>query len=107
MTGWVSFTLLGMYADVGEVEDAIRTLSPAHTLVDDDDAGVMGVTDGRIKFDDVTFTYDGGAGGLNGINLSIESGEKAGHCWGVRGREIHARVRAFAALRYRRWCGFD
>ena len=78
MTGWVSFTLLGMYADVGEVEDAIRTLSPAHTLVDGIDPGVLNVTDGQINFDNVIFTYDGGAGGLHGIDLSIESGEKLG-----------------------------
>ena len=50
MTGWVSFTLLGMYANVGEVEDAIRTLSPAHTLVDAVDAKELIVTEAEIKF---------------------------------------------------------
>ena len=56
MTGWVSFTLLGMYANVGEVEDAIRTLSPAHTLRDDPDAKELIVSDGAIDFKNVTFT---------------------------------------------------
>ena len=78
MTGWVSFTLLGMYANVGEVEDAIRTLSPAHQLVDDVDAAEMVVSDGAINFKDVTFTYGGGAGGLQGVNLRVGSGEKLG-----------------------------
>ncbi|WP_458792088.1 ABC transporter ATP-binding protein [Yoonia sp. MH D7] len=78
MTGWVSFTLLGMYANVGEVEDAIRTLSPAHKLVDDADAVEMAVTKAAIDFKDVTFTYGGGAGGLQGVNLSVSGGEKLG-----------------------------
>ena len=78
MTGWVSFTLLGMYANVGEVEDAIRTLSPAHTLLDDPDAVELTVPNGEISFNDVTFTYGGGAGGLQGVDLTVHSGEKLG-----------------------------
>lgn len=78
MTGWVSFTLLGMYSDIGVVEDAIRTLSPAHTLVDAPRAQPIKVEQGQIKFEDVTFTYAGGAGGLHGVNLTIGAGEKLG-----------------------------
>jgi len=78
MTGWVSFTLLGMYANVGEVEDAIRTLSPAHTLVDAADANELIVTDAEIRFEDVSFRYGGGQGGLNGVSLTVHSGEKLG-----------------------------
>tara|TARA_R110002051_G_scaffold260404_2_gene320226 strand:- start:11204 stop:13039 length:1836 start_codon:yes stop_codon:yes gene_type:complete len=78
MTGWVSFTLLGMYANVGEIEDAIRTLSPAHRLIDDVDAVELTVSTGAIRLDGVTFTYGGGAGGLQGVDLTVGSGEKLG-----------------------------
>ena len=78
MTGWASFTLLGMYANVGEVEDAIRTLSPAHTLLDDADAVELVVPVGAIDFKGVTFTYGGGAGGLRGVDLTVGPGEKLG-----------------------------
>ncbi len=78
MTGWVSFTLMGMYANVGELEDAIRTLSPAHGLVDAQNAGTLTVTDGAIRMDDVLFTYGGGNGGLNGVSLDVRPGEKLG-----------------------------
>ncbi len=78
MTGWVSFTLMGMYANVGELEDAIRTLSPPHGLVDDPDATEMQVTKGEIALEDVVFTYGGGNGGLNGVSLNVASGEKLG-----------------------------
>ena len=78
MTGWVSFTLMGMYSNVGEVEDAMRTLSPAHTLNDDPDADELTVTDGTITFDNVVFSYGGGSGGLKGVSLTVPSGEKLG-----------------------------
>ncbi len=78
MTGWVSFTLMGMYANVGELEDAIKTLSPPHSLVDASDAKAMQVKDGAIRLDNVVFTYGGGNGGLNGVTLDVASGEKLG-----------------------------
>ncbi|MCZ4261300.1 ABC transporter ATP-binding protein [Limimaricola sp. G21655-S1] len=78
MTGWVSFTLMGMYSNLGEVEDAIHTLSPAHGLTDRDGARELEVREGSVDFDGVSFTYGGGAGGLRGIDLHIAPGEKIG-----------------------------
>lgn len=78
MTGWVSFTLMGMYSNVGEVEDAIRTLSPPHTLPDAPDAVDLDLTAGRITLESVTFNYGGGSGGLTDVSLEIASGEKLG-----------------------------
>ncbi|MEL6640978.1 MAG: ABC transporter ATP-binding protein [Pseudomonadota bacterium] len=78
MTGWVSFTLMGMYSNIGEVEDAMRTLAPDHSLVDVERAGELMVTDGTIRFDNVGFTYGGGPGGLQGVSLTVPSGEKLG-----------------------------
>jgi len=78
MTGWVSFTLMGMYSNIGEVEDAAKTLSPAHQLVDAKDAEPLAVTQGEIRLDDLTFTYGGGPGGLDGVSLTVKSGEKLG-----------------------------
>jgi len=78
MTGWVSFTLMTMYANVGELEDAIRTLSPHHTLVDQPNAKELVVTDAAITMTDLTFTYGGGKGGITALNLTITGGEKIG-----------------------------
>ncbi|MEL6570520.1 MAG: ABC transporter ATP-binding protein [Pseudomonadota bacterium] len=78
MTGWVSFTLMAMYSNVGEVEDGMRTLSPSHTLVDAPDATEMQIGAGAIQFDNVVFSYGGGPGGLSGVSLSVPSGEKLG-----------------------------
>lgn len=78
MTGWVSFTLMGMYANVGELEDAMHTLSPAHTLSDAPDATVLTADQGAISLRDVSFRYGGGPGGLDHVNLKVHPGEKLG-----------------------------
>ncbi len=78
MTGWVSFTLMGMYGNVGVVEDAVQTLTSSHTLLDAPDANVLMVPKGEIKLEDVTFSYGGGPGGLNEVDLTIASGERLG-----------------------------
>ena len=78
MTGWVSFTLMGMYANVGELEDAMHTLSPAHTLTDAKDARELMASEGAIALDNVSFSYGGGPGGLDGVTLNVQAGEKLG-----------------------------
>ncbi len=78
MTGWVSFTLMGMYSNVGEVEDAMHTLSPEHELRDGSDAVSLDVPEGAITLDHVTFSYGGGPGGLNDVSIDVAPGEKLG-----------------------------
>ena len=81
MTGWVSFTLLGMYSNVGEVEDAIHTLTPPYTLADAPGAGTL-AQDGPVRFEGVGFAYGRGSfdagGGLRDVDLTIAPGEKLG-----------------------------
>ena len=78
MTGWVSWTLMGIYGDLGEIEDGMRTLSPAHGLVDAPDAKRLKVADGAIGFNGVGFAYGGRVGGVSDLTLRINSGEKLG-----------------------------
>lgn len=78
MTGWVSFTLMAMYANVGEIEDGIKTLTPPHDLVDRADAGPVVAAKGAITLESVDFAYGRKTGGVEGINLAIAPGEKLG-----------------------------
>jgi ATP-binding cassette subfamily B protein len=78
MTGWVSFTLMSIYANIGELEDGMRTLAPAHRLYDVADAQELTVTQGRITFDDLGFAYGRDIGGVQDIQLTIQPGEKLG-----------------------------
>ncbi len=78
MTGWVSFALMGMYANIGEVEDGMRTLTPPHALTDMDGAHPLLVNSGSVRFDGVTFQYGRASGGINDVTLHITPGEKLG-----------------------------
>ena len=78
MSGWVSFTFMGVYSHLGEIEDGIRTLTPRPTLLDAPDAHDLAVTGGRIAFEDVRFTYGTGTKGLRGVSLTVAPGEKVG-----------------------------
>lgn len=78
MTGWVSFTLMGLYANIGEVEDGMRTLSPAHSLTDAEDAKSLNVHSGEITLEGVGFAYGNKVGGVSDLNLHIKAGEKVG-----------------------------
>ena len=78
MTGWVSFTLMGIYANIGEIEDGIRTITPAHTLLDAPGARPLEVTSGEIDFRDVAFSYGRKEGGVEHIAVTLAPGEKVG-----------------------------
>ncbi|MCV2867390.1 ABC transporter ATP-binding protein/permease [Defluviimonas sp. WL0002] len=78
MTGWVSFTLMAIYSNVGEVEDGMRTLTPPHTLTDAPGAVTLPRSQGKITFDHVSFAYGRRIGGIEDICLTIQPGEKIG-----------------------------
>ncbi len=78
MTGWVSFTLMSIYGSIGEVEDAMRTLTPPHELTDAPGARVLSRVTGAISFVDVSFAYGRKQGGIDQISLTIPAGQKVG-----------------------------
>ncbi|MDS9951552.1 MAG: ABC transporter ATP-binding protein, partial [Planktomarina sp.] len=78
MTGWVSYTLMTIYANIGEIEDGIRSLSSAHELSDALDAKRLKVPSGKIDFDQISFAYGSDMGGIDNISLLIAGGEKVG-----------------------------
>lgn len=78
MTGWVSFTLMAIYSNVGEIENGMKTLTPRARLEDMADARELKVPEGGIRFDYVTFAYGRDIGGIKGISLTVKPGEKLG-----------------------------
>ena len=78
MTGWVSFTLMTLYANLGEVEDGVKTLSTPYALGDKDTATDLLVSKGSIQFKNVSFTYGKNISAVKNISLSITPGEKIG-----------------------------
>jgi ATP-binding cassette subfamily B protein len=77
MTGWISFALMGIYANIGEVEDGMKTLTPPHDLTDDPDAAEL-IGPPVITFDDVSFAYGRQTGGVADVSLTVAEGEKLG-----------------------------
>lgn len=78
MSGWVSFTLMGIYANIGEIEDGMNTLTPPHTLVDAPGAAVLPGGPTGLAFEDVTFAYGRQNGGVDGVTLRVGQGERVG-----------------------------
>ena len=78
MAGWVSFSLMAIYTNLGEVEDAMRTLAAPHDMSDSRDAKKLIVQNGDVEFRNVTFAYGQKKGGLKDMSLSIRRGEKVG-----------------------------
>ena len=78
MTGWVSFTLMAIYSNVGEVEDGMRTLTPRTRVEDAPGAAPLAVPQGKITLDHLGFAYGRDAGGIQDVSLTIEPGEKVG-----------------------------
>lgn len=78
MTGWVSFTLMAIYSNIGEIEDGIRTLTPRNRVEDDADAFDLKVPNGEIQLLNLGFAYGRDKGGVQGIDLTIHAGEKTG-----------------------------
>ncbi len=78
MTGWVSFTLMAIYSNIGEIEDGMRTLTPRTRLEDAEAAQDLQVPAGEIVLDNVSFAYGRDVGGVHDISLTIKPGEKLG-----------------------------
>ncbi|CUH45210.1 ABC transporter ATP-binding protein [Ruegeria atlantica] len=78
MTGWVSFTLMGLYANVGEIENGMNTLAKRERVEDQTGAAELSVPEGQITFDHVSFAYGRDVGGVSGLNMTVHAGEKLG-----------------------------
>jgi ATP-binding cassette subfamily B protein len=78
MSGWVSMTAMGIFSNVGEIEDGIRTLSPPHSIVDADDAAAPEAVRGAVDYEDVSFGYGRPTAALEHFTLHVRPGERVG-----------------------------
>lgn len=59
LTRWIMWQTASLFESIGTVQDGMRTLSAPQTIVDKPNASVLKVTEGRIVFDHVDFSYEG------------------------------------------------
>lgn len=67
LTRWIMWQTASLFESIGTVQDGMRTLSAPQTIVDKPNASILKVSNGRIVFDHVDFSYEGedDATGLN------------------------------------------
>lgn len=80
---WVMWEMTSLYEQVGTVQDGINTLTVHNKIIDSDQATVLQVKQGEIKFEQVYFNYGQQAPVdrkqvLQALDLRIKPGEKVG-----------------------------
>lgn len=80
MVGYVWMFGVGvilMADEMGCIDDAIRTITPAHSVCDKPDAARINVVKGDVEFRNVCFSY-GEVPVFKGLNLDIPAGQRVG-----------------------------
>jgi ATP-binding cassette, subfamily B, multidrug efflux pump len=83
---WIMWEMASLFEHIGTVQDGMSTLSKLHAVVDEPNAAALKVTQGDIRFENVTFAYgaDLSAAGsavrpvIDHLSLHIRPGEKIG-----------------------------
>lgn len=78
MTGWIMWSLSSLFQNVGVIKEGMETIAQPIDLQDTPGAPDLQVGPGAVVFDRVSHHYGRGAGGLDGISLALQPGEKVG-----------------------------
>jgi ATP-binding cassette subfamily B multidrug efflux pump len=78
MSGWVMWTAIGIFDNIGQVQEGMRTIARPRSLEDRADARPLAAARGAIRFENVRFHYGKGGGVIDDLSLSIGPGEKVG-----------------------------
>lgn len=77
MTNWVSFSLMSIYAKIGEIEDGMNTLTAIMRIEDRHDAKEL-EGPATVEFQNVDFAYSESAAGISDVSIKVSEGEKIG-----------------------------
>jgi ATP-binding cassette subfamily B multidrug efflux pump len=80
MSHWIMWESTQLFEHVGTVDDGMRMLSRPREVTDRPDAGVIRITRGDIRFENIRFSYGGQHPRpvIDDFSLHIRSGEKIG-----------------------------
>jgi len=78
MSGWIMWVVNGIFENLGVVQDGIHIISRPRIVADAPDAQDLRVTQGGIRFEDVSFHYGRPSGVIDRLTLNIAPGEKIG-----------------------------
>ena len=80
IAGWVSWEVTGIFENIGVVQEGMQTIAVPHSGIDRPGAVDLRVSQGEIRFEDVTFTYgrSDAVPVLDHLNFTIRPGERVG-----------------------------
>jgi len=78
MTGWIMWVTSQLFQHAGVIREGMESISQPHDVTDRPGAPALRVTGGAIAFRGVRHHYGRKAGGLEGVDLRIEAGERVG-----------------------------
>jgi ATP-binding cassette, subfamily B, multidrug efflux pump len=78
MSGWVMWTSIGIFDNVGQVQEGMRTIARPRALIDRADARPLAAPRGGIRFENVRFHYGKDGGVIDDLSFTIAPGEKVG-----------------------------
>ena len=78
MSGWLMWVSIGIFENIGTVQEGIRTIARPQTLVDAPAAPALVASRGAIRFENVRFHYGKAGGVIDDLSLTIAPGEKIG-----------------------------
>jgi len=78
MSGWIMWTSIGVFDNVGAVQEGMETIARPQDLIDKPGATELKVARGEIRFENVTFHYGKKSGIIENLSLTIAPGEKVG-----------------------------
>ncbi|MFC7521581.1 ABC transporter ATP-binding protein [Xanthomonas populi] len=78
MSGWIMWTVNGIFEDIGSVQDGMQTISQPVSVQDAPDAVPLQVTQGQVQFEHIHFHYGKRVGVIAGLDLQVRAGEKIG-----------------------------
>jgi ATP-binding cassette, subfamily B, multidrug efflux pump len=78
MAGWVADNITGIFDNVGQVQDGMKSIAVDRQMPDKPDAGELAVGKGAVRFDHVSFGYGTERGVLHDLSLDIAPGERIG-----------------------------
>lgn len=78
MSQWVMWEVSALFENIGTVQDGMNTLSHPTQVNDPENAELLKVVGGAIKFSQVSYAYDEKNRVFDQLNLDIKAGEKVG-----------------------------
>lgn len=78
MSKWIMREVRALFENIGIVVDGMRSLSQPILIEDSPSSQPLEITKGEIEFDNVSFSYGEENPVLEGLSLSVKSGEKIG-----------------------------